>query len=303
MALFDASAFDYAFSKETVNGVTNATTPAFLRLNVRESGTEINANSDELAFDFKRADRTSSGITNVNVHSGGSVSTILQRGDANDLLLSSLLGNDWATNKLTGSNKNISFTVEKKLSATSYVRQRGSMVNSMSLQVAYDGVAELTYDFLGMDRNSATAALSGATYGNLPTTTALAGINVTGVSLAGMTGLTYLDFSLNIEQDRDPIVGLGSPQATAVLTGGSRRITGSISFLREDFTPETATTGLSVLTLNLGAGVNGYGIKLPAVTCRLPQDETDGARAIVTVEFTADRDATSGTDIEITRLA
>lgn len=303
MAYFTPSSFEWAIAAETVPGTTNAT-PSFLRF-VHKEGDNINPAHDWYEVDVVRQNRASNGGRRTNISSTGSLSTVFQRGAANEALLLAAIGAaTWTSNVAKGGATETSFTVEKKLSGTSYQRSLGTMLTNWTLDATYEGGVENTIDLMGRQVTSTPTAVTGATYGAAPTTQFLSGREVTGVALGGLSGMTYTSLNLSIAQDRETIGGFGTNSALGVAAAGNRKISGSVTFHREDFTPETLLGDAAVpFTFTVGSGANGLTFLLPAVYCKMPTDDTDGAKLYCTVEFEADWDATEATDIKITRLA
>lgn len=303
MAYFTPSAFEWGIVAETVPGTTPAT-PAFMRF-VHKEGDNINPTHDWYEVDVVRQNRASNGGRRTNIAAEGSLSTVFQRGPANEALLLAASGaGAFASNIARGGNAETSFTIEKTLSATSYQRMTGAMVTGWNLEASYDGGVEVSVDIMGRGITNAATKITGATTGPAPSTQFLTGREITGVSLGGLSGMTYTSMSLSITQDRETINGFGTNAALGVAATSNRKISGSVTFHREDFTPETLLGDAAVpFSFTMGAAANGLTILLPAVFCKMPTDDTDGAKLYCTVEFEADWDATEATDIKITRLA
>ncbi|KQN09964.1 hypothetical protein ASE85_03270 [Sphingobium sp. Leaf26] len=236
----------------------------------------------------------------------GTLSTQLQRGAAIELLLSLGLRGTWVSNVLRGGTSESSVTIEKKLAAAAMRRVTGATVTSTKIEAEYNKYVSVAFDFMGMTYPTATTAITGAVYTPAPAIKGLNGKDVSAISIAGLSGLTYTKMNLTIEQPRESIHGFGSEASQGIAANAGRKITGTISFLRENFTPETTITpsnNVHPMAFTVGSGAQGVTILIPAAACKLPQDQHDGAKNVVDVEFTAQWDATEGTDIKITRLS
>lgn len=272
-------------------------------------GTRPTFNADQLTSPSMARVRASRGSRRNNFRVDGGLRGHFSRGTANELLLQSALSGTWATDVLKAGATDTSFAVEERLiegAGSLYQRFLGCMVAGFTLECAYDGNAEASFDVLGMSRQTATAATA-LTYGTSPTTLQLAGPDVTAVTIAGLTGSTAPDFvnlSLSVTHNREAQGGFGSTSARAIGTSGARAVTLGLRFYREDFSPETiiGDTPLEV-SFTIGSGANGFTFLLPRAFGSIPVDSDDGSKALIDVTFTAAFDPTAGTDLQITRLS
>lgn len=305
MALpFNPSTFSWGIVPEVVQGTTPAT-PQFQGFIANQSDNMNWDTSGFLESELLYPNGSGGGGVISETTVSGTLSTQLQRGAAVELMLALALRGSWATNTLKGGAIESSATIEKKLAAAAYRRVTGATVTSMKIEAEYNKYVSASWDFMGMAYPTATAIVTGATYVAAPAIKGLNGKDVGAISIAGLTGLTYTKFSLNVEQPRESIHGFGSEASQGIAASSNRKVTGTISFLRENFTPETtilAGANVHPLTFTVGTGAQGLTFLIPAAACKLPQDQHDGAKNVVDIEFTAQWDATENTDIKITRL-
>lgn len=289
---------------ETVPGTTPAT-PAFQEI-AHIPGSTPMEEADFVDSPVLKPNRAAGLGRKTNFRVGGGVQTQLKRDTAHDVLLQSALSGTFTTNVLKGGTTDSSFTVERRMlegATTLYKRFAGCQVTSFKLSADPSGIAEATFDVVGMTATTGTAILTGATYAVAANTTPLTGIDVTSVTIAGLTA-KYLSFELTVDSGREALQSFGSTGAFAVAQGSPRSIKLNMTFFRSDHTPETLfrSDNPFAVSITIGAGANGYMITLPACVSTLPQDEEDGAKAIVSVELTPGYDATEQTDIKITKL-
>lgn len=253
--------------------------------------------------------RASRGSRRSGYRAEGGLGAHFARGSAIELLLESALGGAWASDVLKAGATDKSFAIEERLmegAGSLYQRFLGCQVANFSLQCAFNGNAESSFDIIGMSRQTATTA-SALTYAASPTTLPLTGIDVSSVSIAGLAGVTAADFvnlSLTVGYSKEAQGGFGSTSARGIGTSGARSVTLALRFYRKDFNPE-AEIGDDPLAVSftIGAEENGYTFQLPRAFGSLPDDQDDGSKALVDVSFTASFDAAAGTDLQITRLS
>lgn len=295
----------FAIIAETVAGTTPAT-PTFLVFPFIQ-GTEPALASDVVTSEVVRANRSSEGQRKTNYRVEGGLNTQLRRAPVMDLLLQSALSGTWVTNNLNAGNTDTSFTVEKTMFAGAtpfFHRFTGCQVSSMNISVSSESACDATFDIIGLDRNTATVIVTGATYTQPTATLPLTGLDITNVTVAGLTAVCRsIDFT--VEHEREAHDQLGSASALRVQTGGIRKVMATMTFYRTDLSPDTllAKSDAPVaVAFNLGTGTNGYRVEMPAANYNIPQDEVDGSKQLFTVEFVASFDGVLGTDLRISRL-
>ena len=300
-----ASPSDRTFSliRETTPGVLPST-GTLLPLDYIP-GTMPSFQSDMLTSPTLSASRASQGARRTAFRVEGGFRLHFCRDSAVETLLESALSGTWATNTLRAGATDTHISIEQRLiegAGSLYQRFLGCQVSGFTLDCTYDGIAEASFDIIGMTRQTATTA-SSLTYAAVGTKPKLAGLDVSSVTIAGLAGVEYVSLSLAVRHNREVQGQFGSASPRGIGTSGFRSVTLSLKFYRENFNPETVIgdTGLNV-QFTIGAGVNGYTIRLPRAIGSLPVDEDEGSKSLVSVDFTAAYDATEQTDLIITRL-
>jgi hypothetical protein len=133
----------------------------------------------------------------------------------------------------------------------------------------------------------------------------LSGLDVTSVTVAGLTGVKFRSLSLSVEHDRETHDAFGSATPIAIGTSGIRNITLNLQLYMSDLSASTAFTGSNAqvaVSITIGGVGTGYTITLPAANVSNPQDVEDNSKQICSLDFTAAYDNTAATDIQITRL-
>lgn len=308
MATYSNPANDrYAIVGETVAGTTNAT-PAFLV--VKDTGsTAINSKANQVASAVLDDTRSGNGTRKTAYWSEGTIATELKRTPSSELLFSSVLSNAWVSNDLKGGNVDKSFTVEKRFTATDgnsyFHRAAGCQVSKMTLSADTGSLATISYDLMGQQTTSGTTIITGATYAEPASTLTLGGIDLRNFSITGLATTPVSSVELSVERTIESLAEMGSTSSLGIATTGSRKVTLTVKLYKSNLSQELlfgkSDTPVAV-SFDLGTGANGYKFSLPAATYDEPQDEKDGAKSLVTLVFTAMKDATAGTDIVITKL-
>lgn len=310
MAGYNPSDISFSLIKETTAG-TIPGSGALLKFD-HVPGTAPAYTSDFIESPVLSAGRASGGNRKVNYRVEQGIKTHFCRDAAIELLLASALSGTWveagtvgdAGDTLKAGDTDSSLTIEKKVSGTTslYSRYTGCQVSKFALTVEASGNAEASFDVMGMGRTTATTATS-LTYSNASTKLKLAGPDVSSVTIAGLTGVQFRSLELSVEHNREAQDAFGSTAAVGIGTSGNRKVMLTLTFYRENFTPESVLAGDAAVAVSftIGSGAEGYTVTLPAATASVPSDEADGSKYLVKVEFSARRDATLGTDLQITR--
>lgn len=298
---------NYFIVKETVAGTTPAT-PVFKRFH-HNLGDTLQTESEMIESNLLMPNRTKAAAVKAGFSASGELKTDFRRDDAIESLMESVFSNTFATNVLKRGETNQSYTIEKRFkqgATTHYQRWVGFQGASMNVSCEANTAAEVSFGLTGMgDGLNGTAIIPGATY---PASTSngkrLTGLDVSNVTVAGLTA-TYQSLELSVEATRSAYHGFGSANALGVDQDGAGTATLTLKLYRSDLSAETAFTTSSTpvaVSFTIGTGVNGYTITLPAAVCETPKSEDDGVSMFVTLVFRAAYDATTGTDIQITRL-
>lgn len=300
------SDISYSIIKEVTAGTTPAT-PAFM-IFPHVLGDNLQLNSENNTSQVLMAGRNGAGNVKVGYSTSGSLRTDFRRGNNIDLLLESGLCGAFSSNVLKASDTDTYLTVEKRFKeggSTFYRQFVGQRVGGLGITVSATESAELSVEFVGMGTaGEGTTMITGATYSAAPTTKRLTGLDVSAVTIAGVTA-TYVDLDLQVSNSMSPHHVLGSANAVGVGMEGAREVTLSVTVPRLSYALETALNNDTAIAVSftIGSGANGYTITLPAATCAVPQDEEDGSRMMVKLDFTAQYDATEATSIKVTKLS
>ena len=301
---FSPSDNQFAVCVNTVAGTTDAT-PTMLIFPHEESN-NINYTSNWLDSPNVKPNRGSAGGKNTSFSTTGSLSCHLSRNDAVDVLLASGFSGTWEADELKGGATDTALTIEKRMGvsgARRYHRVAGSQVSKVNFNAKASANCMVSFDSVGMNFESGSAVITGATYPPIAQTNVLAGPDCA-VTIAGQT-LDYIGFSLDVEFDRSAQFKLNSNAARGIGTAGYRKVSGEIEF----FMPTTDyyaalldPNGLN-LQIQMGAGANGYLIIVPAAQFKVPEDSADGSAMIVKAQFSGANTVADGTNIILNRLA
>lgn len=307
MANFNPTDQIVALCAETVPGTPNAT-PTFLKVD-RLAGDELQSTNDFVESNVIRSSRSSAGGRKYNFGTGGSLKTEFFRDAAVDLLIQSVLSGTWSSNVIKGGTTDTSFTYEKTYVDTTgtkqYWRAAGCQGTKLSLSCEASGMSSFSADILGYkDIVSTATMITGATYTNPSSTTKLCGLDITSVSVAGLTAPDFRKLELTVDQPREILDRFGNSGGRGIGASGMRKVSLSLEFYRSDWIPETLTSDTPIaVSFTIGGTGTGYTISLPAanITNR-PQNSGDGAKQIVRMDFIGAEDSGTGTNIQITRL-
>lgn len=296
----------YSIIKEVTAGTTPAT-PTFIPFDYIP-GTQPNFSAQMVSSAVLKQNRASAGARKAAYKVDQGLKTQLRRGTHIDAFLESGLSGAFASSVLKASNVDSSYTIEKSVTDgtnTYYKRYTGCQVNSVGLSVQASGNAEINFTVLGMGMSTGNAILTGATYPSVATSTNLMGLDVSTLTIAGLTGVVANQLDLTVTHNREAQDQFGSPSARAIGTSGFRTVTLKVQFYRTDLSAETlmqnSDSPIAVsFTIGAAAG-SGYTFLLPAANYTVPMDMTNNSKEMVEVTFTASFDATTGTDLQITK--
>lgn len=237
----------------------------------------------------------------------GDVTTELSYGTFDDFI-AGVLFSDWATDVLTVGVTPKYFSFEKYFSTVDIAHvYTGCVANSFSLEVNTDGIVQGTFNFIGKGHSSSATEVTATAFTEQSPFTGFEGtikIADTGGTTAALGIVT--SFSLSIENGVTANFAIGSDEANN-MGYGRAAVTGSISLYFEDetvrdrFVQET-DTALDLVLTDLDG--NSYTIELPRVKFNSAPVSVGGEETlVVSVDFTALKDATTGETITITRAA
>jgi hypothetical protein len=302
MTIATGSRHDMAYVVESVFGTT-PTTPTFTP--IRHTGTTIGLSKDAIESEELRQDRQIANYRHGNKSVAGDVNIELSYGTFDDLLEATLAGT-WATDVLIAGTTRRSYTVERHhTDIGKYLRSTGCSFNALSLSVAPNSMVTGSFSVIGKAFSVASTAISGSTY-SAETTTAPFDSFTGSITEGGSSIAVVTSIDLSIDNGMEALYVVGSDE-TLLPSIGKSTVTGSITAYFEDstlidkFIAETASSLSFVLTDQVG---NSYTVDLPNIKYNSGNPEVGGPGAItVTLDFVALYDASTGSQIEITRSA
>lgn len=295
----DGSRHQLSYIEEVTPGVTPST-PAFQRLRHTSCGLKLSKNT--LQSEEIRSDRQISDLRHGAYQVGGGVAGELSDGTYDDLL-EAALGGSWSSDVLEAGTTRRYFTLERHFSDIGqYQRFTGCEVNTMSLTVSPEAMAQLNFEFQGRSMGTASTAITGSTYGALTTASPMDGFNGT-IQEDGSGIAIITELSLQLENGLTPQNVIGSAEVAKNSIGRSN-VTGSITAFFEDlsllnkFVNETESS----IQVQLSDGTNTLTILLPRIKYTDADNPTDGeGEGFITLPFQALYDNGEGTNIRMTR--
>jgi hypothetical protein len=302
MTIATGSRHDMAYVAENTFGTT-PTTPTFTP--IRHTGTTIGLSKDAIESEELRQDRQIANYRHGNKSVAGDVNVELSYGTFDDLLEATLAGT-WATDVLIAGTTRRSFTVERHhTDIGKYLRSTGCSFNALSLSVAPNSMVTGSFSVIGKAFSVASTAISGSTY-SAETTTAPFDSFTGSITEGGSSIAVVTSIDLSIDNGMEALYVVGSDE-TLLPSIGKSTVTGSITAYFENatlidkFIAETASSLSFVLTDLAG---NSYTVDLPNIKYNSGNPEVAGPGAItVSLDFVALYDASTGSQIEITRAA
>ena len=302
MTIATGSRHDMAYVAENTFGTT-PTTPTFTP--IRHTGTTIGLSKDAIESEELRQDRQIANYRHGNKSVAGDVNIELSYGTFDDLLEATLAGT-WATNVLIAGTTRRSYTVERHhTDIGKYLRSTGCSFNALSLSVAPNSMVTGSFSVIGKAFSVASTAISGSTY-SAETTTAPFDSFTGSITEGGSSIAVVTSIDLSIDNGMEALYVVGSDE-TLLPSIGKSTVTGSITAYFENatlidkFIAETASSLSFVLTDLAG---NSYTVDLPNIKYNSGNPEVAGPGAItVSLDFVALYDASTGSQIEITRAA
>jgi len=289
--------------KESVLGTTPATPTLESQ---RFSSTNFSVERSELEDTSKANTRQKLYVKTGNKTVNGSLSGPLAHNNY-DVLLESVMFNEWDTNVLKLGDTLVSMTVEENASdITQYKINRGVVANSMTVTSPADGLSTISFDFLGMSQEMSGTSVSASPYTaqavRQPMTHCGGTINEGGTAIGIVT---EIDFTISNNLSSQFVWGDCDPSD---IIEGRVDVTGTMSVLFSDaalynkFMDDTSTS----IDFELDDG-DGNTIKFDMPNVRytgadMPIDEGSGPR-IITLPFRAVYDASEESTLVITRSA
>lgn len=299
----DASSNRIAIIAEVTAGTTPAT-PAFLV--VRERQTAANVSRPRLESPERRANRRlASSFAGLNSNPF-SIAAIPAGDTALDLLFSSLLKNTWSTDVLVDGSTNVTFTLEERfdLASDMYRRLTGAQCGTMNFRSTNGQVIDITFGGLALASALDTAIIAGATYVAATTDDPATSINVTGLSMAGITG-KLMSMNIDVTQNLADRHQHGSADPFGQ-RNGAFRVTGSLEIYFETQAAYAAAAASALADLEFTWGsttLEKYTFLLSSARPHNPQINEGGNSTdnILRVDFMAEDSGATDGQMKITR--
>lgn len=300
----DGSRHSLRMVAETTYGVTPSN-PVFEY--VRHTGTTLGLSKEGLQSEELRDDRQISDFRHGARQVGGDITFELSYGSF-DPILEALLGGTWTNDVLKAGAIRRSFTFERFFgdilpADKPYHRFTGVEFNTLQLQVNANEMITGTIGVVGKDMLTDSAAIPGATYGAVSTTSPLDSFTGT-LNEAGTPIAVITEIQLNLDNGLDPRFVVGSKTTLRPAIGRSN-VSGTItayfenSLLLDKFINEVESSIL--FNLPDGAG-NNLKFTLPRIKYNGGQPDVQGEGPItLSMPFQALMDPVTGTNIIIER--
>lgn len=291
--------------KEVVFGTTPATPSLATQ---KYTSANLNISTEKLLDDSKAgaSARQYNGAARGNIGVAGSISGPLAYG-AYDTLLESAMFGTWVSNVLKIGDTRTSLTIEEaQEDIGSYRIFRGMVGNSFSVETSTDGLANISFEMLGMSQELAAASLDADGYTDATYTSPFT--HCGGEITEGGTPIAYVSsISLSVNQNMSAEYYWGSC-VTGDLVPGRVEVTGTIEvgFVSQALMTKFVNGTASDLVFTL---VDAAGNRL---TFDLPNIQYDGADSaidsgtgsrMVSLPFSAYYSVADGTSLVITREA
>jgi len=234
MSFIDASTTQLALVAETTEGIT-PTSPVYQK--TRYTGDLPQYEKTTITSDEIRPDRNIADNSEVARKGVGGFNFEFSQ-ETFDALLQSALGGTWATNTLKNGTDRHAFSIEQKFLAgalNKYVRQRGMLVNTMSLDITAQQIVTGNFDFLGQGGSASDSAVAGATYLDATTTAVLnAGSSFASLTISGVSpSPTIMSLSMSMTNNLREQAEVGEIDLAGIGVGRFE-LTGSMSAYFED---------------------------------------------------------------------
>lgn len=297
------SRHDISIVPEVVYGVTPAT-PGFKKL--RYNSTTLALDKGALQSAEIRSDRQIASFRHGLRSVSGDIVSELSYGSLDDLLAAAFMG-AWTGDVLKSGLLRPSFSVERHFAdIAQYIRFTGCEVNTFAMTVSPGAIINCTFGLMGNDSPPATTvAIVGATYVAPTTTDPMTGLEG-GVAEAGtaITVINEIAFSLANNLNAINVVGSAVGLEPSV---GKSNATGTITTFFQDATLYNKfvneVSGSIQFTLTDPAG-NSYVFFLPNVKYNAgPIPVSNDGPVTIAIPFQALFDATTGTNVQVTRAA
>lgn len=270
-------------------------------------GSRFDNTSDMTTSKTQNPNRAAGASRRNNYKVSGGLDMDLQVCDAFEIFLKSLLAGKFdAHGQLLASNVQSTFYAEERYVNNGVVNintYSGLDAMSITIDAKYSGDnVSMKMTAIGTASATGTAA-SAYTVSPLATLNPFSGQDIQNVTIAGLTGLYYSDLSLSIESKKDTQGALGQKYAIGSSADGAKTVKLTVTFYRSDFTPEASILDLPLnLSFKATIGGIGYSFTLPTARGTIPKNTQDSGSRMVQVDFMAELDPVTGTDVIVQKL-
>jgi hypothetical protein len=291
------SRHELRYIAEVTQGTTPGT-PAMKRL--RNTGTTLNLTKDQLTSEEIRADRQIVDMRHGNKRVGGDINFELSYGSFDEILEAALFG-AWTTNVLKAGTAMKTLTIERAfLDINQFLRYTGCGINTMSLNIVPNRMVTGTFGVVGHSMETAGTQLGAPTdAGTAPPFDSFTGVLQEG----GVTNAIVTALTLNIANGIDPSFVLMKQGADELLFGRSN-VTGRVSAKFNDLVQ--LNKFINETESSLSVQLDGPNGDLTILLTRIKYSGGDlpvtgEGPVVLDMPFQALRDATAGTNIQLTR--
>lgn len=292
----------FSFIRETVPGTTPAN-PVFQTMDVN-SGGDFTFGGDIVTSDLMRKNRMNAAAVLLNQSASGNLTTHARREAIIDGHIEAAIGGAFNASVAKAGNTDFYYTVEKRMlekGAPMYFRFAGVKVSGMTVSVEKGGNAEMSFDYVGAGRTTASAIVTGSSYATPALGTPLSAKDVGSITVGGLTA-KYTSLEFSVENAHEPVFVLSNDSAVDVnVTPAPRMIKCTVKALRQSLAVDALAGTTVAVVLPIGGVGTGYSFAFKGVVL-VPQDEVDGSSAIVSMEITGVEDTVAGTDLTVTKL-
>lgn len=301
----DTSATRFASIAETAYGTTPAT-PAFQTKRI--TGERFKPNFQHTSSNELRADRNVSDLTLVGSEAAGGYDFELSYGSF-DAELESVLQNTWNSNVLKNGSITKPFTHEIMFdtgATKQFHRYRGSLANSLSLNIQARQIVTGSFDFMCKDMTATQAIITGATYTGANSNPVInAATNFASLAMSGVASPAIMGIQLNVTNNLRSQAVVGQVGNKGI-GSGRFSVTGSVNayFENADLLDLYLNDMTSSLAFTLGGAVaSKYQFLLPRIKFNDAEIVAGGndQDVMANMSFQAIYDSTEACALKLTR--
>lgn len=286
-----------------VSEVTAGTTPATpVFKKIRATTNDLMLNKDALLSDERRNDRMITDVRHGNKSISGNIAFEFSNGNFDDYLEMALQGT-WTANVLKVGTTLRTKTFERfHADIAAYLRYLGCAISTFGLSVVPNKIVTGTFGVVGMDKETDTVIITGATYTDPNTDSVMDSFSGTITEAGSPIGyITGIDLALDNGIEGDMAVGSDIPIA---LTSKRSNLTGTVTAffqtktLMDKFINETESS----ITFALTDGSATYTFTIPKVKYMgAVAPVADDGSIVISLPFQAIWDSVENTSFKIER--